>query len=177
MNCEGTLKGDNIYFLRQGAALLEALGDELFTSQPPIRMSAVGAHLRHCLDTYTCFLAGLQTGRVDYDSRNRDPRLETDRAYALEALASIIRRLEASPLEEQDRPLLAAMDRGAGEQGEAAWSQTSVRRELQFLRSHTVHHYALIAAVLRVQGYEPPADFGVAPATLTYRRESATSRA
>lgn len=173
MNCDRTLKGDNIHFLRQAVVLLEGLSDTLYASPPPIRLSPVGAHLRHCLDLYTCFLAGFHSGCVDYDARNRDPLLETDRGYALDALASIIRRLEESPLEEQDRPLLAAMDRGAGEQGEAAFSTTSVRRELQFLRSHTVHHYALIAAVLRVQGHEPPADFGVAPATLTYRRETA----
>ena len=53
------------------------------------------------------------------------------------------------------------------------WSATSVVRELQFLASHTVHHYAVIAAMLRPQGVEPGDDFGVAPSTLQYERENA----
>jgi hypothetical protein len=53
------------------------------------------------------------------------------------------------------------------------WSGTSVGRELQFLVSHTVHHYAVIAAMLRPQGVEPGADFGVAPSTLVYEQGSA----
>jgi uncharacterized damage-inducible protein DinB len=48
-----------------------------------------------------------------------------------------------------------------------------VGRELQFLASHTLHHYALIAALLRLQGVEPGEEFGVAPGTLEHRRRLA----
>jgi hypothetical protein len=36
-----------------------------------------------------------------------------------------------------------------------------------------VHHYALIGALLRVQGVDPGAEFGVAPSTLEHRRQLA----
>jgi hypothetical protein len=62
---------------------------------------------------------------------------------------------------------------GLVRQDAACWGRSSAERELQFLLSHTVHHYALIALMLRTQGYEPGAEFGVAPSTLAYWKEAA----
>ena len=42
---------------------------------------------------------------------------------------------------------------------------------MQFLLSHTVHHYALIGAILRLSGVEPPAGFGLAPSTLRHQQQ------
>jgi hypothetical protein len=61
----------------------------------------------------------------------------------------------------------------AVKQDSVVWSYSSIGRELQFLLSHTIHHYALIALALRLQGYEPSAEFGVAPSTLQYWRKAA----
>jgi len=47
-------------------------------------------------------------------------------------------------------------------------SDSTVRRELQYLQSHTIHHFALISMILRLQGLRPADDFGVAPSTLQY---------
>ncbi len=47
-------------------------------------------------------------------------------------------------------------------------SSSSLRRELHFLLSHTVHHYALIAMILARHGVEVEPDFGVAPSTLRH---------
>ncbi len=48
------------------------------------------------------------------------------------------------------------------------WSHSTVRRELQFLLSHTVHHFALIAVLLERFEIAVPDDFGIAPSTLKY---------
>ena len=50
------------------------------------------------------------------------------------------------------------------------WGASSLSRELQFLLSHLVHHQALVAVMLRVYGFVPTEEFGVAPATLENRR-------
>jgi hypothetical protein len=50
-----------------------------------------------------------------------------------------------------------------------------VTRELQFLASHTVHHYALIAHLARDRGVGVAPEFGVAPATLDYWASQETS--
>ena len=59
-----------------------------------------------------------------------------------------------------------------GGPADVPWTASSLDRELQSLISHTVHHYALIAMLLRVSGRQPAADFGVAPSTLRYWEES-----
>ncbi len=168
-----SLTQDNIHFLEQGRALLLRLSDEEFVTRPPIDMSPVADHLRHCLDFYACFLDGQDVGVIDYDARRRDPRLEKDRGYALAAIETLIERLDQAAEGREDRSVSVATDRSEWETGDLAWAASTLARELQFLRSHTVHHYALIAAVLKMIGIEPAVDFGVAPSTLAFRKETA----
>ena len=51
------------------------------------------------------------------------------------------------------------------ESGESTpvWCASSVLRELDFLQSHTVHHYSLVAMLLRLHEIDPGEEFGVAP--------------
>jgi uncharacterized damage-inducible protein DinB len=159
----------NVEQLRQGAKLVGRLDDRLYAEAPVDGGGAgVGGHLRHCLDFYRCLLRGLETGRVDYDGRDRDTRLETDRQLALETIEEIagrLERLETDP----ETPLTVRMDEEEGSDG--TWGASSLRRELQFLLSHTVHHYALMALLLRGHGVDPPPEFGFAPSTLRYLRQ------
>ena len=48
------------------------------------------------------------------------------------------------------------------------WTSSTLGRELLFLLSHTIHHYALIDLLLREEGFEVPPDFGMAPSTLKH---------
>jgi hypothetical protein len=50
---------------------------------------------------------------------------------------------------------------------------TTLGRELLFLSSHTVHHFALVAQYCRAAGVEPEQDFGKAPATRAFERLAA----
>jgi hypothetical protein len=61
----------------------------------------------------------------------------------------------------------------SNDKGVSDWSRSSLLRELQFLLSHTIHHYSLIVLALRVQGFEPGVEFGVAPSTLKHWRKTA----
>ncbi|MEM7050606.1 MAG: DinB family protein [Acidobacteriota bacterium] len=169
MNHANLLTAGNLALLAQGAELLERLDDELFSASPPVRMGTVGGHIRHCLDFYLCFLDGLDQGLIDYDQRRRDERIQSDRGYALGLIAALQERLgELSP-EIAETPVEVALDR-AFEAPEAPLGRSTVRRELQFLCSHTTHHYALIAAQLRLHGFDPGNGFGVAPSTLEHER-------
>ena len=42
----------------------------------------VGAHLRHVIEHYQRFLIGTRDGEVNYDARQRDMRIATDRNLA-----------------------------------------------------------------------------------------------
>jgi uncharacterized damage-inducible protein DinB len=159
----------NIDLLQQAARLLTNLNDEILPRRSPLFPSAsVGKHLRHCLDFYECFLRGLLSGKVDYTHRERDEKTEAHASVALRRAQQIVQGLERLEWDAR-RPLRIRAEETGEEQ--AAWSDSTVRRELQFLVSHTVHHFALIAALLRAFGEEPEAEFGVAASTLRHRRE------
>jgi uncharacterized damage-inducible protein DinB len=149
----------NIHLLEQGIALLARLDDRQYraTDERLYRYGA-GSHIRHLLDSYRCFFDGLEAGRVDFDRREREERIEQEREAGMAQMARVIEQLRGI---EVTRPLAVRQD-------SALWTASSTERELQFLLSHTVHHYALIAMILRLQGVEPGEAFGVAPSTLQY---------
>ncbi len=170
MNTTETLSAHNIIYLEQGLDLLRALDDNAYTSaQPPYHKSCIGDHLRHCLEHYMSFLDGLDGGMIDYDARARDVRIATSRLVATQTIRDLIVRLRAVP--QDDKPLRTKMDSDKNTESAALWSLSSVQRELQYLLAHIIHHYALIAVLLRLQGYKPQEDFGVAPSTLKFREQ------
>jgi uncharacterized damage-inducible protein DinB len=151
--------------LRDGRELLEDLSDETYgRALPPIFNHGIGSHVRHILDFYSAFFLGLENGRIDYDRRERDRQVEKIRLSAMakvDDLSESLRRLQPADLA---LPLLVRLEDTAVD--EPIWSQSTGLRELQFLQSHTVHHYALIALMLRLQGVVVNEAFGVASSTL-----------
>ncbi|MBK7925148.1 MAG: hypothetical protein IPJ95_16250 [Gemmatimonadetes bacterium] len=168
----------NLIVLEQAIAALRRLDDATYAgggAAPGI--SPVGVHFRHVFDHYQAFLAGLAAGAIDYDARTRQVPLETDRALALATALGYLGDLARLPSEIASRPVRVTLRSVAGSGSEPDWSDSSVKRELQFLVSHTVHHYALIKELLRREGFDPGAEFGVAPSTLQARdRETACAR-
>lgn len=163
------LAAGNLAFLQQGLALIEHLSDDQYAADVTGgRRGGVGAHFRHVFDHYECFLAGLGEGRIDYDRRGRDLDVESSRSAALEKAARLRAGLEGCLTVDADRPLVVLVD--CGERDQRFESRSTFARELQFLVSHTVHHYAVIALLLRSRGVEPGTDFGVAPSTLKYEQ-------
>lgn len=171
MNSFAAAARANLAVLDQGLGLLTALGPERYTERVPLCFnSSVGAHLRHVLDHYEAFLAGLPGGALDYESRSRDPVLERDATVARERLESIGRRLSELAVEGDDGPLAVIAETSSG-----IALRSSTVRELEFLLSHTIHHYALIAVIARSLGCEPADTFGMAPSTLKHLQNSSAA--
>lgn len=163
----------NLHFLGQGQTLLADIDPSLFRATDTDGQGGrIGAHFRHVIDFYRCFLDGIQSGRVNYDARQREPELEVEPGRAIEAMRQIAIDLERLTPADLGRILEAKAD-AADAANPTSWSASSVGRELIFLTSHTVHHFALIALLLRHNGYQPDASFGVAPSTLVHRAEVA----
>jgi hypothetical protein len=99
----------------------------------------------------------------------RSPELETSREAALAAIKSVSEALET--VEDLDRSIMSKNDDGMDDIGNA-FNGSTIGRELKFLSSHTVHHFAMIAMILTRQGYDPPKNFGVAASTLAFWRKS-----
>lgn len=168
----------NLLLLRQAVAVLEKMDDATYRDGGAAEgISPVGVHFRHVFDHYRAFLMGLATDEIDYDARNRQVPVETDRRLAIATALGYLTDLDRIDGEIANRPLRITLRSVAGDDPAPDWSQTSLKRELQFLVSHTVHHYALIREVLRRTGFDTGDGFGVAPSTIAaHGQDSACAR-
>jgi uncharacterized damage-inducible protein DinB len=154
--------------LGQLAGFVGALTDGQYTRVPGPGLSPIGGHVRHNLDHVAALLAGVRTGRLDYDHRDRTSAVGTDRTVALAAAARL--RDELLAVRWDEAPDWLRLTALPAPDAAAVDARTTPLRELLFVASHTVHHNALIAVLARLVGAEPPAGFGYAPSTLAHLR-------
>lgn len=168
---------DNVAALGQALELLASLDSERYARrQPACFNSSAGGHLRHVLDHYTSFLRGLATGLIDYEARPRDAQLEKDPAHATRRVEELRRELELAAPRVGNRRLRVRSETARADEAEP-WGDSCALRELEFLLSHTIHHFALIGVICELGGQGVPENFGVAPSTLRYRRAQEASLA
>src|ERR1051325_3210553 len=92
---QSALIANNIRWLRQALHLLERLDDTVYSNTAPgFAPHRAGAHLRHILEFYQCFLEGMAPSHIDYDPRRRDEAIEYTRHPAAMAISSITRALQ-----------------------------------------------------------------------------------
>jgi uncharacterized damage-inducible protein DinB len=157
---------DCVALLRQASRVITEIPDDVFVATTSISpCGSIGAHFRHVLDFYDCFLTGIEQLRIDYNQRERNPSLERRRSLAIQKIEQTINRLEQLRLTALTQHVLVSME------NRSSWSRSSVLRELDFLLSHTIHHYSLIAMLLRIHEINPGDEFGVAPSTLNYWKQ------
>jgi hypothetical protein len=153
------------YLLDQALALVAAHAP----AAAPAYAGPVGSHLRHVIEHLEALVCARPEGLVDYDSRRRDPVLEACPRLATERLLALQRKLCAWPQALLSQPVQVLGQTGAaGDLGFAC--DSSFGRELAFVASHTVHHFALLKPHCQAQGVMLGADFGKAPATLAHER-------
>ena len=163
MSCTLILVEANLKLLDDAARVVGSLEDRTYT-EPTLGGQRVGAQFRHVIEFYQSFLDGLARQSIDYDARKRDVSIEQSRSVALTRIESLATRLSALGWDDGDIPLRVAAE-DAPEY--SMWS--TVCRELQALRSHTIHHFAVIAMALHAWDVPVDPDFGVAPSTLAAR--------
>ncbi len=164
-SCPDCLFKANIDALREGQALLSSLTPEQYIlGSKPAFASTIGAHFRHVLEHYRCFLNHVRMGEICYDSRERDQSLEVDYQYAQRTIDELCACLEEIKIADMN-----AACEVKDMQAEHAVTST-IERELLFLQSHSTHHYAMIAAMCRLIGVAPQDDFGVAIATRAHQQ-------
>ncbi len=157
----------NLELLAQATRLLPTLTPAAYTEAcGAVFKASIGQHLRHAIEHYEAVLrARSLDGVVDYEHRRRDFSVENNPVVALQRLVEI--SIEISEILEENVPL-TVLDHGGGENP----SISSLGRELQFLASHTVHHFALIGIIARLTGVTLEPGFGIAPSTLKHRQNA-----
>ncbi len=141
---------------------------------PTFANATIGGHVRHSLDHARAVVDGRLTGLVDYDHRERGTSIESSVAAADAELARMVEAMDRLASARGDEDLaVAIMPTRAGEVIRCA---SSLRRELAFVLSHTVHHNATIRGMLVELGKPVPDSLGYAPATLAHQDGVACAR-
>jgi hypothetical protein len=149
----------------RGAKLIGKISDEIYRKKTNCT-GGIGGHFRHNLDFVKAFLNGLAMGKIDYNRRERNLKIEENRLYAIKQFAETVCRLRGLPVEVFEKKVLIRSEINSD-----LWLASSALRELEFLHSHTIHHHALIADKLKSFGVQMAKDFGVAPSTLKFWAE------
>lgn len=156
-----------LFSLSQCELLLNRVSQESFVL--PVGNSTIGAHVRHVLDRFQCFLHGLPRGEIDYDARKRDVAIASSLEAAALALATVSTGMQAlcdAPYAEPDLTVRESVYH----QSPAVTIGSSPQRELMGLITHTTHHLAIIALLAKGMGYQLDDDFGKAASTIRYER-------
>ena len=132
--------------------------------------NGVGPHLRHILDHFDRFFTGLDTGLIDYDDRARCQQTELSPGFGQRRLRATIRQLRGLALDQLPASIRVRLCTDASAAGEV--TDSSPARELQFLQSHGVHHFALMRRILDERGIRTHEHFGKAPATVSAEQAS-----
>ena len=154
--------------LHQVAELVGQLNNEQYTqSMSVLTDNSVGKHIRHIVVFYQCLLNGISAGQIDYDKRERNLLLETDRNYAQDA----IRKITNVTAIIHDNPLTLDMACGDG----ICTVNTSTFRELAYNIEHVIHHLAIIKIGIKTHYPEVslPENLGVAYPTIKYQQQQA----
>jgi uncharacterized damage-inducible protein DinB len=156
--------GPLIKLLRQLSVVVGKLTDSQYTQKPVgVVESSVGGHVRHCLDHVRSLLLAVETGHVDYDQRSRGTPVETSRCCALAEIDELVSELRALPAGLIDRQLSMSVLLSGGD--EPIQVGTTFGRELAYTLTHTIHHNASVAAMVKTLGGWLPDEFGYAPST------------
>lgn len=158
----------NQQVLDQALTLLGYFGATGESAKPTLG-GPVGAHLRHVVEHYAALVFPAEVGVVDYDARPRERAMESDPLLASSRVRELRQRLATWPAALLDRPVRV---RGQGGLlGDRGFEVASTHgRELAFVASHAIHHFAALAADGRALGIPLPKDFGKAPSTVAHER-------
>jgi hypothetical protein len=167
--CAGRLAKPNSSIsiqLENAISVMNAIDD--LTFRRVVSGSSVGQQFRHVLDVVNRLLEGAKIGRIDFSNRRRDTRVETDREFAIAQFEHALFR--GNGLSNISGNTMVSV---RSEVDPAVWLVSSLGREVEYVTSHSIHHYALIAEKLATLGIRVADSFGVAPSTLEYRERLA----
>lgn len=152
--------------LKELAALAGQLSpDEYNAPCPELGGATIGQHFRHIIEIFLCLIDNYETGKVNYDKRERNRKIETDIPAATEHISRIRENLE-----KENKPLFLEQRLDQNQ----LRIQSNYFRELLYNLEHAIHHQALIRVGIRQFKHLTVSEsFGVAPSTIEYRKQCA----
>lgn len=145
--------------------LLNQLTDETYaTPCAELSNATIGEHTRHSIELFQCLLSQYDSGKINYDQRERNVAVQTQTQTAIQALEAI--------LQDCDKPN-KSLELHQQYDGYSLEISTTYHRELLYTLDHCIHHQALIKVALHHTAVEIDPNFGVARSTIAYRAQCA----
>jgi uncharacterized damage-inducible protein DinB len=161
------LISESLEILIQAKKIISELnGSQFVFINSSLFLSSAGQHFRHVLDFYTAFAGGYKTEEIDYDKRERNEQVAEKRGVCIKKIDEIVSFLNS--IRDIDMSSVLIVSTIEGTTGLSSSARSTIGRELQFMLSHTIHHYALISIILKSQGVDIPKNFGIARSTIEY---------
>lgn len=127
--------------------------------------ATIGEHSRHIIELFQCVVNSYALGNLNYDNRERNTLIQTNRNYALATIDTLLEEIE-----KPNKKILLEQKISK----EILQIETNYYREMVYNLEHCIHHQALIkVAILEMHYLTVDANFGVAPSTIEYRKQCA----
>lgn len=159
----------SVSVLNDSKFYLENLSSADYTMQIELMSNAtIGQHTRHFIEFFQCMLSQVNDEAINYCQRKRDLNIEQNPEIAIQAIDDVISKLDDLDLEQ---PIHLCTSKEGTDS-----LVSSVAREIHYNIEHCIHHLALIKIGLKIikPDLEIPANFGVAPSTIQYRKALAS---
>lgn len=155
-------------FAQLNDSIRQISNDEYKTPSRILTNTTIGQHVRHIIELFLCLEQGYATGVVNYEKRERDFRIETDKEFALDLMMDVF-----NSLEQPNKDLILEAEDYC-EDVQIVSVPSNYYRELAYNLEHTIHHMALIrVGINEVSSVQLPEEFGVAYSTIKYRQQCA----
>lgn len=130
--------------------------------------ATIGQHLRHTLEFFICLESGFAAGIINYDKRNHDTFIESDKFIAL----SVLRKINEFVQEHHKDKALRLEASYDLDKEEFVTLETNYLRELVYNIEHAVHHMAIMKIGIREAAPYVilPINFGIAASTIRYQK-------
>lgn len=137
-----------------------------YKSSPRKTHSSIGQHTRHIIEFVEALLRQRETNIINYDMRERNQSIETDRDVAKDAILKAQDLL--MQIKESDLGAAVTAHEAVHVQFDIEAQGSTLGREILFAISHTEHHFALIGGQCDHLGVALPGHFGKAISTLRH---------
>lgn len=159
--------------LDQLSAVVRDIKEEDFRKEvATLNNSTIGQHIRHTLEFFICLMNNSAGGVINYDNREHDHVIETDKKVAQAVIDDLISFFSSTT---SNMPLKLAANYSLTDDC-IEYIPTNFHRELAYNIEHAIHHMAIIKiGIKEVASYiKLPAHFGIAISTIKFQ-ESALS--
>ena len=148
------------------SVIVQMKNDDYIKPVDVFNNSTIGQHFRHTLEFFQCLMDGYELGIVNYDKRNHDKSIETDKELALSFINKAKNFIANCDMQ---KPLGLVVNYNLDERDDIE-VKSNMGREVTYNIEHAIHHMAIIKIGLQVlcPYVELPYGFGVAISTLRF---------